>query len=141
MERFEESYKDYKKIQVAGNQALVTYSSTALVIMLLKSCNLKDLDHHIISRSLNFNEKSMNEEERTFNRTKEVIILHELTKKVNHQALPGLSTKALDTFLAYNMVQYPTGINDLKVLLADRKKVVIAQNTPKKGVPTMILKN
>ena len=52
--RFEQTYKECTKIEVAGKQKLVTYSNTALAVLLLRSCNLNDIDHQIISQSLNF---------------------------------------------------------------------------------------
>ena len=48
--RFEQAYKECTKIKVARKQNLVTYSSTALALLLLKSCNLNDRSYNYISR-------------------------------------------------------------------------------------------
>ena len=69
------------KIKVARKQNLVTYSSTALAVLLLKSCNLNDIDHTIISQSLNFDKDTVDEEKEAFNKTKAVMIAHEVTKR------------------------------------------------------------
>ena len=62
--RFEQTYKECTKIEVAGKQNLVTYSSTALAVLLLRSCNLNDIDHQIISWSFNFDEDTVDEEKK-----------------------------------------------------------------------------
>ena len=87
--RFEQTYKECTKIEVAGKQKLVTYSSTALAVLLLRSSNLNDIDHQIISRSLNFDEEAVDEEKKTFDKTKTAVIAHEVTKRANHQSFPG----------------------------------------------------
>ena len=79
--RFEQTYKECTKIEVAGKQNLVTYSSTALAVLLLKSCNLNDIDHTIISRSLSFEQDTVDEEKEAFNKTKAVVIAHKVTKR------------------------------------------------------------
>ena len=62
-----------------------------------------DFDHQIISRSLNFNEKMV--ENKMFNRTKTAIISDEGTKKVNHQALLGsISVKLVFYYLSFYKV-------------------------------------
>ena len=93
--------------------------STALAVLLLRSCNLNDIDHQIISRSLNFDVK-------TFDKTKAAVIAHEVTKRANHQSLPGFSavkeTKNLATFPAEDLELDPSELNDLKVWITDRRK-------------------
>ena len=56
-----------------GKQALVTYSSTALTVLLLRSCNLNNIDHQIISQSLNLDEDTIAEEKNTFDKTKAAV--------------------------------------------------------------------
>ena len=82
--RFEQTYKERTKIEVVGKQNLVTYSSTALAVLLLKSCNLNNIDHQIISQSLNFDEDTVDEEKKTFDKTKAAVIAHEVTNRANH---------------------------------------------------------
>ena len=126
--RFEQAYKECTKIEVAGKQALVTYSSTALAVLLLRSCNLNDIDHQIISQSLNFDEKTITEEKKTFDKTKAAVtvIAHEVRKRANHQSLPGSSavkeSKNLATYLAQVLELDPSELNDLKVWITDRRK-------------------
>ena len=88
--RFEQTYKECTKIEVAGKQKLVIYSSTACAVLLLRSCNLNDKDHIIISRSLNFDEETVEEEKKTLDQTKTAIIAHEVTKKGESPVSLGL---------------------------------------------------
>ena len=62
--RFETAYKECTKIKVAGNKSIIDYSSTALAVLLLRTANLSDIDHQIISRNLNFDEKEENSEKK-----------------------------------------------------------------------------
>ena len=97
--RFEQTYKECTEIKVPEKQNLVTYSSTALAVLLLWSCNLNDTDHQIISRSLNFDEDTVDEEKETFDKTKAVVIAHEVTKRANQ----ATDLKNLATFLAKDL--------------------------------------
>ena len=101
--RFEQTYKEVTRIKVAGNRDIVTYSSTALAVLLLRTANLSDVDHQIISRSLNFDEAKEAEEKKIFDKTKAAVIAHQVTKTANHQALPSTGAqggvKNLSTFL------------------------------------------
>ena len=111
---------------MAGKQNLVTYSSTALAVLLLTSCNFNDIDHQIISRSLNFNEDTVDEEKKTFDKIKADIIAHEVTKRSNHLSLPGSNpvkdSKNLATFLAGDLELDSSELNGLKVWITDKRK-------------------
>ena len=111
---------------MAGKQSLVTYSSTALAVLLLRSCNLNNIDHQIISRSLNFDEKTIYKEKKTFDKTKAAVIAHEVTKTANHQSLPGSNTakesKNLTTFLAEDFELDWNKLNDVKIWINNKRK-------------------
>ena len=72
--RFDTAYKECTKIKVAGNKSIIDYSSTALAVLLLRTANLSDIDHQIISRNLNFDEKEEANEKKTFENTKAAVI-------------------------------------------------------------------
>ena len=77
--RFEQTYKEATRIKVAGDKAIMNYSSTALAVLLLRTANLSDADHQIISCSLNFDKAKKEEEEKTFERIKAAIISHQVS--------------------------------------------------------------
>ena len=131
--RFEQTYKEVTRIKVAGDKAIVNYSSTALAVLLLRTANLSDVDHQIISRSLNFDEAKKEEEEKTFEKTKAAVISHQVTKTANHQALPSTSApggpKNLATFLTEELdldqeEQDTTAdlLTEFKVWFTDKRK-------------------
>ena len=104
--RFDTAYKECTKIKVAGNKSIIDYSSTALAVLLLRTANLSDIDHQIISRNLNFDEKEEANEKKTFENTKAAVIAHHVTKQANHTTLhSGASggTRNLATYLAGEM--------------------------------------
>ena len=93
---------------------------------MLRSCNLNDIDHQIISQSLNFDEDTVDEEKKTFDKTKAAVIAHKVTKRANHQSLPGSNqakgSKNLGTFLAEDLELDSSELNDLKVWITDKRK-------------------
>ena len=111
---------------MAGKQNLVTYSSTALAVLLLRSCNLNDIDHQIISQSLNFDEKTTDKEKNTVDKKKAAVVAHKVTKRANHQSLSGSNTakdsKNLTTFLTEDFELDWNELNGVKVWITDKRK-------------------
>ena len=128
--RFEQTYEEVRRIKVSGNRDIVTYSSTALAVLLLRTANLTDVDHQIISRSLNFDETDEGEEKKIFEKTKAAVIAHQVTKTANHTALPSTSAPGnLATFLTEELdldqgEQDETVdlVNEFKIWFTDRRK-------------------
>ena len=101
--RFDQAYKDCQKIKVAGDVPIISYSATALSVLLLRSAALGDTDYQIISKGLNFDEKEKSEEAKVYDKTKAAMINHQVVKQANHQNVPGAAGgagKLLATYLA-----------------------------------------